>query len=155
MHAALRMKTHIRPKNRPGPPFANGNRENMGIEVDVKRKFVVNGEEYASLDALPSDIRETLQKTLKEDKSRVEVNIDTSIVFNGKEYTGADQMPAETRQAYEKVMKAAGTGDFASHALGGIGSPARGRRRRFQLMQSSRVRLFPSPSALSSPYLSS
>lgn len=95
--------------------------ENMGIEIDVKRKFVVNGKEYASLDELPDDIRRALQKTLKEDKSKVEVNIDTSIVFNGKGYNGVDQMPAETRQAYEKVMKAVGTGDFASHALDEIG----------------------------------
>lgn len=39
-------------------------------------------------------------------------------------------MPAETRQAYEKVMKAAGTGDFASHALGEIGG-APGRKALF------------------------
>lgn len=100
---------------------------NMGIEVDVKKKFVVNGREYASPDDLPADIREALQKILKEDKSRVEVNIDTSIVFNGKEYKGIDEMPSETRQAYERVMKAVGTGDFSTHALGEISGSVSGK----------------------------
>ena len=80
----------------------------MGIQVNIRRRFTVNGREYGSAEEMPADVREAFAKALAGG-----VNIQTGktrIVFNGREYDGLEAMPAETRQLYEKLLKAAEAG---------------------------------------------
>lgn len=78
----------------------------MPIDIDMTRKFVVNGREYGSMDELPEDIRASIQKAMREGKN-VEVNTTTAIVFNGKAYRDVGEMPTNERLLYEQVMEAA------------------------------------------------
>ena len=59
----------------------------MRININVKRKFKVNGKEYNSIEEMP-------------------------LTFNGQEYNSIDEMPQNIRQLYEEVLiRAAETGD--------------------------------------------
>ena len=86
----------------------------MNINVNVKRKFKVNGKEYNSIEEMPHDIREAFEKAMDSKAgSGLQVNpvmTQTKIIFNGKEYNNIDAMPQNDRQLYEKVLKAAETG---------------------------------------------
>jgi hypothetical protein len=88
----------------------------MNINVNVKRKFKVNGKEYNSIEEMPHDIREAFEKAIEsKGGSGFQINpamMQTKITFNSKEYNSIDEMPQNVRQLYEEVLKeAAETGD--------------------------------------------
>jgi hypothetical protein len=86
----------------------------MGIKVNVKWMFKVNGKEYGSVDEMPSDVRGAYEK------AKGTFGITTSeVVFNGQEYQGLEKMPRDVRQEYEKVMRAAETGEITSDLISG------------------------------------
>ena len=86
----------------------------MNVNVNVKRKFKVNGKEYNSIEEMPQDIRSAFEKAMaSKTGSGQQVNtatMQTKIIFNGTEYQRIDVMPQDVRQLYEKVLKAAETG---------------------------------------------
>ena len=86
----------------------------MSINIDVKRKFKVNGKEYNSIEEMPADIREAFENAMaSRADSGYQVNpatMQTKIIFNGTEYKNIDEMPQDVRQLYEKVLRAAETG---------------------------------------------
>lgn len=105
----------------------------MNININVKRKFKVNGKEYNSIEEMPNDIREAFEKAMASQvDSGHQVNpatMQTKIIFNGTEYKNIDAMPQDVRQLYEKVLKAAETGavppdiDIAGDINGMLTSP--------------------------------
>ena len=90
----------------------------MNINVNVKRKFKINGKEYNSIEEMPDDIRGKFEKAMdSQSVSSHQINPTTlraKIIFNGIEYQSIDAMPQDVRQLYEKVLKAAETGDVGN-----------------------------------------
>ncbi len=86
----------------------------MNVNVNVKRKFKINGKEYNSIDEMPPDIRNVFEKAMASQTGPGQplnpATMQTKIIFNGTEYPGIDAMPQDVRQLYEQVLKAAETG---------------------------------------------
>jgi hypothetical protein len=85
----------------------------MDINVNVKRKFKINGNEYNSIEEMPPDIRNAFEKAMAAQAASGQqstLTMQTKIIFNGTEYQSIDAMPQDVRQLYEKVLKAAETG---------------------------------------------
>jgi hypothetical protein len=83
----------------------------MDVNINVKRKFKINGKEYESLEDVPAEMREAVQKALDAREipgfpSKAAV-VRTKIVFNGAEYESLEAMPQDVRRLYEQVIKAA------------------------------------------------
>jgi hypothetical protein len=93
----------------------------MNVNVNVKRKFKINGKEYNSIEEMPPDIRNAFEKAMASQAgSDHQINpatIHTKIIFNGKEYSSIDVMPQDVRQLYEKVLKAAETGTAPANII--------------------------------------
>jgi len=89
----------------------------MDIKFNVKRKYVVNGKEYGSLEEMPAAIREAYEKAVGKAGGGEPGNIPSitsgKIIFNGQEYAGVDAMPPDVRQLYETVMKTVGEGKIS------------------------------------------
>ena len=83
------------------------------MNVNVKRKFKINGKEYNSIEEMPPDIRNTFEKAMASqtgsDHQANPATMQTKIIFNGTEYQSIDAMPQDVRQLYEKVLKSAET----------------------------------------------
>jgi hypothetical protein len=96
----------------------------INFNVNIKRKYKVNGQEYNSLDEMPADIREVFKKamdtkagtgtTLTTEKSH------TRITFNGKDYDSTEAMPADIRLTYNKILKSAEVGEKTDIGLSDI-----------------------------------
>jgi len=89
----------------------------MKIEVNVERKFIVNGKEYNSLEEIPNDLRQAVEKTMIDDNAKAHIHTETKIVFNGKEYESIEAMPYTIRQVYEKVLKAVAAGKVSPEII--------------------------------------
>jgi len=93
----------------------------MNVNVNVKRKFKINGKEYNSIDEMPPDIRNAFEKAMaSQSGSGQQINpatMQTKIIFNGTEYQSIDAMPQDVRQLYEKVLKAAETGTAPANVI--------------------------------------
>ena len=81
----------------------------MKINVKVKRKFRINGEEYGSLKEMPEDVRATVRKAMDNPgaSSKGTQSESSKIVFNGVEYASVDDMPTYARNLYEQSVEAA------------------------------------------------
>ena len=98
----------------------------MKVNFNVKRKFIVNGKEYASVEEMPPELREAYEKAVRSGAGvRIEkpqISVESKIVFNGQEYRSLEAMPEEVRRVYQSVMKSVETGEasteFLSAALG-------------------------------------
>lgn len=93
----------------------------MKININVKRKYKIQGKEYNSLDEMPDDIRAAFEKTAgSPSPSGLHRDSDatrTKIVLNGREYENIEAMPQDIRELYEQVLKAAETGTAPSESL--------------------------------------
>jgi hypothetical protein len=93
----------------------------MNVNVNVKRKFKINGKEYNSIEEMPPDIRNAFEKAMASQAgSGQQINpatVQTKIIFNGTEYQSIDAMPQDVRQLYEKVLKAAETGNAPANII--------------------------------------
>jgi len=100
----------------------------VGIELNVKWKFKVNGKEYGSAEEMPGPVREAYEKAvdISPGPGHGDTLASTRIVFNGREYANVDAMPAEIRQMNRSIVKAVETGDPppGENAGGMIGSAA-------------------------------
>ena len=64
----------------------------MGIDVELKRKITVNGQDYESLDQVPEEFRSTVQNALASGTApKMTINI------NGKTYSSVEELPAVLR----------------------------------------------------------
>jgi hypothetical protein len=93
----------------------------MNVNVNVKRKYKINGKEYNSIEEMPPDIRNAFEKAMASQAgSDHQINpatIHTKIIFNGTEYQNIDAMPQDVRQLYEKVLNAAETGTAPANII--------------------------------------
>ena len=62
----------------------------MGTNVTVRRKIVVNGVEYHSVDELPPELRAPYQKALRGNTAQ-------RVTVNGQDYDSLDAVPPELR----------------------------------------------------------
>ena len=89
----------------------------MEVKFNVKRKYIVNGNEYSSLDEMPAAIREAYEKAVGQAKGIEHGNISSissgKIMFNGQEYESLNSMPPDIRQMYETVMKTVSEGKLS------------------------------------------
>ena len=105
----------------------------MTFNVNVKRKFKINGKEYKSVEEMPDEIRKIFMQAMDSQASLADqVNpsvLRTKIIFNGAEYESLDAMPQDVRQLYETVLKAAESGAVppAADLAGIIGEGIRGK----------------------------
>jgi|WetSurSiteA1Bulk_404760.scaffolds.fasta_scaffold69917_1 hypothetical protein len=98
----------------------------MKVNFNVKRKFIVNGKEYASVEEMPPELREAYEKAMRSGAGvridKPQVSVESKIVFNGQEYRSLEAMPEEVRRVYLSVMKSVETGkaspELLSAALG-------------------------------------
>ena len=103
-----------------------GKGNGMKVNFDIKRKFIVNGKEYAALEEMPPELREAYERALRSGAGvsieKPQVSVESKIVFNGQEYRSPDAMPEEVRRVYQSVMKSVETGvaspELISAALG-------------------------------------
>lgn len=83
----------------------------MSINISIKRKFVVNGKEYGSVDEMPEQVRDAYKKAAETlgtgttGAPHIQAT-STKIVFNGQEYPDKESMPSDVRKMYEGVMQA-------------------------------------------------
>jgi hypothetical protein len=93
----------------------------MKVNFNVKRKFIVNGKEYASVEEMPPELREAYEKAVRSGAGvRIEkphVSVEGKIVFNGQEYRSLESMPEEVRRVYRSVMKSVETGEASPELL--------------------------------------
>ena len=91
------------------------------MNVNVKRKFKINGKEYNSIEEMPQDMRNAFEKAMaSKTGSGLQTNptsMQTKIIFNGTEYQSIDAIPQDVRQLYEKVLKAAETGTAPANII--------------------------------------
>ena len=78
----------------------------MAIQIKIKRKFIVNHKKYQSLEEMPDDIRQAIEKTMTNSEPNTRRKTETKIVVNGKEYDSIEEMPPDIREQYEKAIKA-------------------------------------------------
>ena len=83
----------------------------MKININVTRNFRVNGKEYHSVEEMPDEVRQVVEKAMAlpagSGQRTPSVVTRSKIIFNGTEYENIDSMPQEARQLYEKMLKAA------------------------------------------------
>jgi hypothetical protein len=93
----------------------------MKVNFNVKRKFIVNGKEYNSVEEMPPELREAYEKAARSGAGvridKPHVKVETKIVFNGKEYQNLEAMPADVRRLYQSVMKSVETGEASPEIL--------------------------------------
>jgi hypothetical protein len=83
--------------------------------INVKRRIVVNGREYASVEEMPDDIRRAYEQAMAGAGGGTHASgasgVRARVVFNGREYLDVDTMPEDVRRLYEAAVNAArGTG---------------------------------------------
>lgn len=84
----------------------------MNVNVNVKRKYKINGKEYNSIEEMPPDIRAAFEKALASQSGKSDISSQhTKIIFNGIEYENIEEMPQDVSELYEKVLKAAEKGE--------------------------------------------
>jgi hypothetical protein len=96
----------------------------LKVNFNVKRKFIVNGKEYKSVEEMPPELREAYEKAVRSETGvRIEkpqARVKTKIVFNGKEYENLEAMPADVRRVYLSVMKSIETGEASPETLSAL-----------------------------------
>jgi hypothetical protein len=92
----------------------------MTTNISVKTKIRVNGQDYASVEDMPPNIRQAYERamaampgakhsgllnTLENGlRANAQTAFSAKVIFNGQEYGSVDQMPANVRQLYQAVM---------------------------------------------------
>jgi hypothetical protein len=92
----------------------------MTANISVKTKIRVNGQDYASVDDMPPDIRQAYERALatlagakhgglldtleKGIRASVQMTSNAKVIFNGQEYSSVDEMPANVRHLYQAAM---------------------------------------------------
>ncbi|MHB8054015.1 MAG: hypothetical protein ACYDH3_02015 [Candidatus Aminicenantales bacterium] len=85
----------------------------MDTNVNVKRKFKIDGEEYDSLEDIPVELRAAVQKALttrqRPGPAPRPAAAPARITVNGREYESVEAMPPAIRMLYEGALKTAET----------------------------------------------
>jgi hypothetical protein len=93
----------------------------MGIKVNIKKNFVVNGKTFNSLEEMPDNLREAFASGSLRQSPGIKFNTYTKITFNGQEYESIDAMPPDVQDLYKKVMQSLAAGQ--TDELAGLIAP--------------------------------
>ena len=81
---------------------------NVKGNINIKRRIIVNGREYAGVEEMPEDVRHAYEQALasagREGHGINPAGPQTKIIFNGREYASLDEMPEEIRTLYDAAM---------------------------------------------------
>ncbi len=95
----------------------------MKVNVTVKRRIVVNGKEYGSVDELPDDARAAYERALARGAAAgagdASPQTTGEIVVNGQRYASLEAMPPEVRRLVGDAMAGVASGVLGPSA----GSP--------------------------------
>jgi hypothetical protein len=78
----------------------------MDVKINVKRRFKVNGVEYESLEAMPPELRQAVERATAGGGVHLSAGAEAHIVFNGKRFGGREEMPEEDRSLYDAAVAA-------------------------------------------------
>jgi hypothetical protein len=82
----------------------------MAIQIKVKKKIIGKRKRYRSLEEMPDDIRQAIEKAMTHSDPDTQLNSETKMVVNGKEYDNIEEMPPDVRELYDKAVTALRTG---------------------------------------------
>lgn len=82
----------------------------MGIQIKVTKKIIGKSKRYRSLEEVPDDIRQAIEKAMTHSDPDTQLNTEIKTVVNGKEYNSIEEMPPDVRELYDKAVKALRTG---------------------------------------------
>jgi hypothetical protein len=81
---------------------------NVKGNINIKRRIIVNGREYAGVEEMPDDIRHAYEQAMagagREGHGIHPAGPQTRVIFNGREYASLDEMPKEIRTLYDAAM---------------------------------------------------
>jgi hypothetical protein len=96
----------------------------MKVNFNIKRKIIVNGKEYTSVEDMPPELREAYEKAVRSGtgarSEKSQARVKTKIVFNEKEYENLDAMPADVRRVYLSVMKSVEAGEASPEMVSAV-----------------------------------
>ena len=79
----------------------------INVKFNAKRKYIVNGKEYGSIEEMPANIRRVYEKaadSLGTNLGASPGNTKKEIMFNGQKYENAEAMPPDVRQMYDELI---------------------------------------------------
>ena len=77
----------------------------MAIQLLIKKKIKGKRKKYKSLEEMPDDLRQAIERTMTNTDSDTQKDTESTIVINGKEYNKIEEMPPDIRVIYEKMIK--------------------------------------------------
>jgi hypothetical protein len=83
----------------------------MKLSVNVRRRIIINGKEYGSVEELPPDVRQAYGKAMALSAGVSPAAVRTEISFNGRTYDSVDAMPDADRELYRLAMNAVEMGE--------------------------------------------
>jgi hypothetical protein len=96
----------------------------MAIQLFIKKKTKGKGKKYKSLEEMPDDLRQAIERTLTNTDPETQKDTESTIVINGKEYNNIEEMPPDIRVIWGNVIKSLRKGkmthDPVSHAGNGM-----------------------------------
>jgi hypothetical protein len=76
------------------------------MNVNVKTRIRYKGEEYASAEALPDDVRSAYEQAMSGAPSAAATTVvRKKIVLNGQTFSNETEMPADERKLYQDAMQ--------------------------------------------------
>ena len=78
----------------------------MSIRIKVIKKLRGKGKKYRSLDEMPDDLRQAIERSMTTGDPNTQQNTETKITVNGKEYDSIEQKPPDIRERYVTAIKA-------------------------------------------------
>jgi len=78
----------------------------MAIQIKIMKKLIGNRKKYRSLEEMPDDIRQAIEKTIMGGDPNTQSDTETKIIVNGKEYDSIEQVPPDIREVYVRAIKA-------------------------------------------------
>ena len=81
---------------------------NVKGNINIERRIIVNGREYAGVEEMPDDVRHAYEQAMasagREGYGINPAGPQTRVIFNGREYASRDEMPEEIRGLYNAAM---------------------------------------------------
>ena len=74
-----------------------------GLNIDMRRRIIVNGKEYGSVDELPAMLRKAYEEAIRCSSGPAK----TRIRLNGQEYDSIEALPPDLRHLYHDALRAA------------------------------------------------
>jgi hypothetical protein len=81
---------------------------NVKGNISIKRRIVVNGREFSSVEEMPEDLRRAYELAISgvaHEGHGIRPGVaQTRVVFNGQEYGSIEEMPEDIRRMYTAAM---------------------------------------------------